>query len=232
VYANSTNACAPHLSSDHEADDAFDAETVALVEPFNVRGVSPSPASWISHLERLGEARWQLGERLLYLTRPYLRGDDVAELQVLLAQLGFNPGRIDGIFGPQLDSALSEFQRNCALESSGALTKATLQELIRVRTTNANRSLVTDARDLAGFNPLATGSIVLCGEGPSCPARSIARRLAGDPRTHQHFTRRVLGLRQFPRRGARVVVSNSRQRRRHPSSLLASYRAHSRRGEL
>ena len=29
-----------------------------------------------------------------------LRGDDVAELQVRLAQLGFNPGRIDGIFGP------------------------------------------------------------------------------------------------------------------------------------
>ena len=33
-------------------------------------------------------------------TRPYLRGDDVAELQVRLAQFGFNPGRIDGIFGP------------------------------------------------------------------------------------------------------------------------------------
>src|ERR1035438_9999183 len=43
--------------------------------------------------ERLVEAGWRLGHRLLYLAHPTLRGDDVAELQVRLAQFGFNPGR-------------------------------------------------------------------------------------------------------------------------------------------
>jgi N-acetylmuramoyl-L-alanine amidase len=154
-----------------------------LVEAFQrSRGLPLTGVVDATTWERLGEARWQLGARLLYLTRPYLRGDDVAELQVLLAQLGFNPGRIDGIFGPQLDSALSEFQRNCALDSDGALTQATLQELTRVRRTNANRSLVNDARDLAGFNPLATGSIVLCGESPFVPA--LALSLGDSPAIH------------------------------------------------
>jgi N-acetylmuramoyl-L-alanine amidase len=149
------------------ANDLFDAATVARVEAFQrSRGLPLTGVVDATTWERLGEARWRLGSRLLYLSRPYLRGDDVAELQVLLAQLGFNPGRIDGIFGPQLENALSEFQRNCALDSSGVLTKATLHELTRVGTTSANRSLVNDARDLAGFNPLATGSILLCGESP------------------------------------------------------------------
>jgi N-acetylmuramoyl-L-alanine amidase len=183
--------------------------------------------------ERLGEARWQLGERLLYLTRPYLRGDDVAELQVLLAQLGFNPGRIDGIFGPQLDSALSEFQRNCALESSGALTKATLQELIRVRTTNANRSLVTDARDLAGFNPLATGSIVLCGEGPLVPG--LAQSLGVSPAIHVLTNTSHEESSDFANSHDVALVLSFQTLDNVDGIHLhywASYRAHSRRGEL
>jgi N-acetylmuramoyl-L-alanine amidase len=113
----------------------------------------------------------------LYLTRPMLRGDDVAELQVLLAQLGFNPGRIDGIFGPTTSDALAEFQRNCALDSSAALTKTTLLTLRRVRATNAARSLVTDARDLAGIDPLTNGSVLVCGDGPL--AAGLARHFAG-----------------------------------------------------
>ncbi len=127
--------------------------------------------------ERLGEASWQLGQRLLYLTRPMLRGDDVAELQVLLAQLGFNPGRIDGIFGANTQAALAEFQRNCALVESATLTKETLLTLRRVRATNAVKSLVTDARDLAGIDPLANGSVLLCGQGPL--VEELARHFEG-----------------------------------------------------
>ena len=148
-------------------DDIFDDETVAFVESFQrSRGLPLTGVVDAVTYERLGEARWQLGQRLLYATRPMLRGDDVAELQVLLAQLGFNPGRIDGIFGTNTTVALSEFQRNCALEESGALTKETLLTLRRVRATNAVKSLVTDARDLAGIDPLTSGSVLLCGDGP------------------------------------------------------------------
>ena len=115
---------------------------------------------------RLVEAGWKLGQRLLYLTRPNLRGDDVADLQVRLAQLGFNPGRIDGIFGPILADALGDFQRNRALETDGVLSQATLQELLRLTATARSQSLVTEARDRAGFNTAATGPVVICGIGP------------------------------------------------------------------
>jgi hypothetical protein len=148
-------------------NDVFDDETVAFVESFQrSRGLPLTGVVDAVTYERLGEASWQLGQRLLYATKPMLRGDDVAELQVLLAQLGFNPGRIDGIFGVNTAVALGEFQRNCALEESATLTKETLLTLRRVRATNAVKSLVTDARDLAGIDPLASGSVLLCGDGP------------------------------------------------------------------
>ncbi len=65
------------------------------------------------------EAGYQLGDRLLYLRRPMQRGDDVAELQRRLGMLGFDPGRIDGIFGPTTATALTEFQANAGLPSDG-----------------------------------------------------------------------------------------------------------------
>lgn len=207
---------------------------MALVEAFQrSRGLPLTGVVDATTWERLGEARWQLGERLLYLTGPHLRGDDVAELQVLLAQLGFNPGRIDGIFGPLLDSALGEFQRNCALESSGVLTQATLQELARVRATNTNRSLVTDARDLAGFNPLATGSILLCGEGPIIT--ELARSLGDSPAIHVLTNASHEESSDFANTHD-VALVLSFQILEHVDGIhlhyWASYRSHSRRGEL
>ena len=117
------------------------------------------------------------GPRLLFLASPYQRGDDVAELQIRLAQLGFNPGRIDGIFGPMLEGALIDFQRNCALETCGALTRATLVDLLRLSAVVAGRHLVTEARDHAGFNEGANGPVVLCGAGELLGF--VARALAG-----------------------------------------------------
>jgi len=77
--------------------DLFGDETIALVEAFQrARGLSITGEIDDVTWTRLVEAGWRLGQRLLYLVHPYLRGDDVAELQVRLAQLGFNPGRIDG----------------------------------------------------------------------------------------------------------------------------------------
>ena len=46
------------------------------------------------------EASWNLGSRVLFLRTPNLRGDDVAEMQTVLNRLGFDCGRVDGIFGP------------------------------------------------------------------------------------------------------------------------------------
>ena len=38
------------------------------------------------------------------------QGDDVAELQAILARLGFKPGPLDAVFGYQTKQAVTEFQ--------------------------------------------------------------------------------------------------------------------------
>ena len=63
----------------------------------------------------LVENSFVLGDRLLYLSRPMLRGEDIAELQRSLGSLGFNPGKVDGIFGPDTQDAVELFQRNSGL---------------------------------------------------------------------------------------------------------------------
>jgi N-acetylmuramoyl-L-alanine amidase len=77
----------------------------------------------------LVEASWRLGDRPLRLVAPYLRGDDVGTLQGWLGKLGFDCGRVDGIFGPATARALEDFQRNCGLEVDGIFGPATARAL-------------------------------------------------------------------------------------------------------
>ncbi len=85
------------------------------------------------------EAHWKLGDRLLYLKSPMNRGDDVAQLQGRLSWLGFDPGKVDGIFGPTTQKALSEFQINVGMVGDGICGPDTVAELQR----NFGRSPVT-----------------------------------------------------------------------------------------
>ena len=178
------------------------------------------------------EAGWRLGHRLLYFTEPKLRGDDVAELQVRLAQFGFNPGRIDGIFGVFTQEALSDFQRNCALDVSGTLTRATLVELVRMSSTHTTLSLVTEARDRAEFDESLSGPLVISGQSPLAPL--LARACARDLKVE------ILGdespgfVADFANvNDAAFVISL--QTLKHIDGIhlhyWASYRSHSRRGE-
>jgi N-acetylmuramoyl-L-alanine amidase len=168
----------------------------------------------------------------LYLTNPNLRGDDVAELQVRLAQFGFNPGRIDGIFGLYTEEALVEFQRNCALDVSGTLTRATLVELVRMTSTHTTRSLVTDARDRAGFHDDPSGPLVISGHSALAPllantcGRVLKVEVLGDESAE--------AVAAFANDNAAAFVI-SLQTLKHTDGVhlhyWASYRSHSRRGE-
>jgi N-acetylmuramoyl-L-alanine amidase len=77
----------------------------------------------------LVEATWKLGDRMLFLTSPNLRGDDVADLQSGLARIGFDPGRVDGILGPRTAQALLDFQANCGLLADGVCGPTTVRTL-------------------------------------------------------------------------------------------------------
>ena len=51
----------------------------------------------------LTDPRWSLGDRTLaYTLSAVMTGDDVTALQLRLAELGYNAGRPDGVFGAPL----------------------------------------------------------------------------------------------------------------------------------
>ena len=180
---------------------------------------------------RLLEAGWTLGDRLLFLVKPYLRGDDVAELQVRLSQLGFDPGRVDGVFGPLLDRALSDFQRNCGLESNGTLTQRTLIELRRFSVAS-DRTLVSEARDGAGFEQTHRGPIIVWGHSPL--AQSIALRLpyvdVDEAREHWSVEEIAAYANSVGAIGVIAIVGQPELSGVH-LHYWSSYRSYSRRGE-
>lgn len=81
----------------------------------------------------LEESRWKLGDRSLYLNdSPLLHGDDIAALQSRLTEMGFDCGRVDGIYGVQTEAAVREFQRSVGITVDGKCGPATIIALIRL----------------------------------------------------------------------------------------------------
>lgn len=77
------------------------------------------------------------------------RGDAVAALQRSLTELGYDPGPIDGDFGPLTDSALRRFQEAVGLYADGAcgpLTRAALERA----TSDPSRAILGFTRALVG----------------------------------------------------------------------------------
>ena len=115
---------------DVERPETFGGSTAEAVRAFQQRrglivdGIV-GPYTW----RELVEASWRLGDRVLYLRSPNIRGDDVRDLQERLSELGFDSGRIDGIFGGQTAAAVREFQRNFGLPEDGLVAAKTLRGL-------------------------------------------------------------------------------------------------------
>lgn len=125
------------------------------------------------------EAGWRLGDRVLVLAAPQLRGDDIAELQDGLNRLGFDCGRPDGIFGPATARALEEFQRNGGLTPDGICGSHTVRmlELLR-RQTGSGPGIASVREAMTAHASLRTLRIVV-GQfgGLSALTRSITRTL-------------------------------------------------------
>lgn len=83
------------------------------------------PDTW----RALYEAGYRLGDRLMFMRRPMLRGEDVSELQSRLNSLGFDSGKVDGIFGPDTERAVIEFQNNRKLAEDGKAGPEVITEI-------------------------------------------------------------------------------------------------------
>ncbi len=116
------------------ADGCFGELTEAAIKAFqHRRGLTITGIVNEETWKSLVEATFKLGDRFLYLRSPMFRGDDVRELQTSLNTLGFNTGKVDGIYGETTERALREFQRNFGLTSDGIFGPTTLTAIRNLR---------------------------------------------------------------------------------------------------
>lgn len=80
--------------------------------------------SKVSGWDRFGRPPF-FESRELRLTHPYMRGEDVRQLQIALREHGFDPGQTDGIFGKKTERAVKRFQKSCGLKVDGIAGKNT-----------------------------------------------------------------------------------------------------------
>lgn len=129
----------------------------------------------------LCEAGWTLGDRLLMLSAPQLRGDDIATMQSALNHLGFDCGRPDGILGPATARALVDFQRNSGLTADGMCGARTVRMLEMVRRQSGSGPGVAVVRErVVVATPTALSNLrVVVGQfgGLSSISRSLSRAL-------------------------------------------------------
>ncbi len=166
-----------------DTDGIFGPATRAAVQAFQrLRGLRVDGVCGLQTWQTLVEAGFRVGDRFLYRRTPMLRGDDVAELQQRLCTLGFDTGRVDGIFGDDTARALGEFQRNAGLPVDGIVGGATLRELLRLESRHHDPELVSAVRARAALRdapPTLQGRHVAVGEsgGLSSVTGALRRRL-------------------------------------------------------
>ncbi len=116
----------------------------------------------------LDEARWRLGDRILsYAVSHMLVGDDVAQLQRRLLDMGFDCGRIDGIFGPDTAAALRDFQRNVGMTADGTCGPQTFRALDRLSHTvvGGRPHAMRESEIIHRSGPALTGKVVVVDPG-------------------------------------------------------------------
>jgi len=135
------------------ASQIFDEDVLNAVRLFQQsRGLTIDGIVGPQTYRRLEEAHWVLGDRILtYMPGKMIHGEDVATLQHKLQELGFHLDRLDGVFGPQTDNAVREFQRSVGLADDGTCGPAVFAAFARLARTVTGGSQ-EHLRDLAALD--------------------------------------------------------------------------------
>jgi N-acetylmuramoyl-L-alanine amidase len=174
--------------------------------------------------EELVEAGYSLGDRILYLRYPTLRGDDVRALQRRLNLLGFDPGREDGIFGDQTARAVLDFQLNVGLRSDGIVGPSTteaLDRLLAAPVSGFGRAGVRETEGLRhGVASLEGRTVAIDpGHGPEDPGATGPTGL----READAAFGLAAGLsEELAARGSRTVLLRRREEEPNPSERAAA----------
>lgn len=112
-------------------EHTFDIPTEQAVRAFQQqRGLLTDGVVGQATYRELRGASFRLGSRpLAHMMSAQVHGDDVFTLQERLTELGYNSGRPDGIFGPQTEAGLRNFQRDYGLLIDGICGAATVRAL-------------------------------------------------------------------------------------------------------
>lgn len=131
----------------------------------------------------LEEAQWKLGDRSLNLQEPPLmHGDDVAALQARLTEMGFDCGRVDGIYGPRTELAVKDFQKSVGATVDGKCGPATIIALIRLTkiVSGGAPALMRESANQKNRGPaLANKTIALNPDGDDSLVYDVAVRTEG-----------------------------------------------------
>jgi len=122
---------------------------------------------------------------MLYLRSPMTRGDDVTDLQQRLGSLGFDAGYVDGIFGPDTERALRDFQVNQGVNPDGVAGPDTVAALARLAGRRSGEKTIAEVREAETLREQGTGVIgrrIVVGEAGGLPTLvdNLARRLRFD----------------------------------------------------
>lgn len=161
------------------APQTFDDEMDRAVRAFQQQqGLTVDGLVGPETFRRLEEARWNLGDRTLFYSAGHLQsGDDVAALQRRLTDLGFDAGRVDGVFGPNTDHALRDFQRQIGVRTDGVCGPETMRAFGRLQRT-VSGGAPEAMRDEQALVSIRTGTadkviVIDPGHGGNDPGRAL-----------------------------------------------------------
>lgn len=164
-----------------DADMDFDPELSEVLKAFQQsRGIVPTGTINETTLRELRYASYKLGARVLsYIAGNELVGDDVAQLQNQLQELGFYSHRVDGHFGEATHAAVRTYQLNYGLQEDGVCGPDTIRafNLLGRRITGGSPQAIREREHVRNAGPKLSGKRVVI--DPDLGGRDKGQMVAG-----------------------------------------------------